>query len=87
MATINYLPKRVWFIVFNATVNNISVVLWWSVLLVEETGGPEKTTDLPQVIDKTYREDTVFNGKMESNYTYTVLAKIIRRLKMSLCPP
>ena len=28
--------------VFNATFNNISVILWQSVLLVEETGGPEK---------------------------------------------
>ena len=27
-------------IVFNATLNNISVISWWSVLLVEETGGP-----------------------------------------------
>jgi hypothetical protein len=25
---------------FNATFNNISVVLWWSVLLVEEIGEP-----------------------------------------------
>jgi len=25
-------------IVFNATFNNISVISWWSVLLVEETG-------------------------------------------------
>ena len=30
----------VWFMVFNATVNNISVMSWWSVLLVEETGVP-----------------------------------------------
>jgi len=37
--------------VFNATVNNISVVSWRSVLLVEETRLPvEKTTDLSQVI-------------------------------------
>ena len=28
------------FMVFNATFNNISVILWWSVLLVEETGVP-----------------------------------------------
>jgi hypothetical protein len=28
------------FIVFNATFNNISVILWQSVLLVEETGVP-----------------------------------------------
>jgi hypothetical protein len=25
------------FMVFNATFNNIAVILWWSVLLVEET--------------------------------------------------
>ena len=29
-----------WFIVFNATFNNISVIPWRSVLLMEETGGP-----------------------------------------------
>jgi len=33
--------------VFNATLNNISVRSWWSVLLVEET-------DLSQVTDKFY---------------------------------
>jgi hypothetical protein len=26
--------------VFNATFNNISVISWWSVLLMEETGEP-----------------------------------------------
>jgi hypothetical protein len=26
--------------VFNATFNNISVISWWSALLVEETGVP-----------------------------------------------
>ena len=26
------------FMVFDATFNNISVILWWSILLVEETG-------------------------------------------------
>ena len=30
----------VWFMVFNDTFNNISVISWWSVLLVEETGVP-----------------------------------------------
>ena len=40
------------FTVFNATFNNISVISWWSVLLVETPEYPEKTTDLPQVIDK-----------------------------------
>jgi hypothetical protein len=44
------------FVVFNAIFNNISVILWWSVLLVEETGvpGSEKTTDLSQITDKLY---------------------------------
>jgi hypothetical protein len=44
----------VWFIVFNATFNNISIISWRSVLLVEETGVPGKTTDLSQVTDKLY---------------------------------
>jgi cytochrome b561 len=38
--------------VFNATFNNISVILWRSVLLVQEH--PEKTSDLSQVTDKFY---------------------------------
>jgi hypothetical protein len=32
-------------LVFNATFNNISVILLWSVLLVEETGVPRETTE------------------------------------------
>jgi hypothetical protein len=32
--------KRVGIMVFNATLNNISVISWQSVLLVEETGIP-----------------------------------------------
>jgi hypothetical protein len=27
-----------WLIALNVTFNNISVILWWSVLLVDETG-------------------------------------------------
>jgi hypothetical protein len=40
--------------VFNATFINISGISWRSVLLVEETGVPEKNTDLLQVTDKLY---------------------------------
>jgi hypothetical protein len=40
--------------VFNATFNNISVISCGSFLLVEETGVPGETTDLPQVTDKLY---------------------------------
>ena len=35
--------------VFYATFNKISAISWWSVLLVEETGRPGKTTDLSQI--------------------------------------
>ena len=40
--------------VFNATFNNISVISWWPVLLMEETRvtEPRKTTNLSQVTDK-----------------------------------
>ena len=36
----------------NVTFNNISVISWWSVLLVEKTEYPEKTADMSQVNDK-----------------------------------
>jgi hypothetical protein len=34
--------------VFNTSFNDISAILWRSVLLVEETGVPGETIDLPQ---------------------------------------
>jgi hypothetical protein len=44
-----------WVKVFNGTFNNISVISWQSVLLVEETGVTgKKNTDLMQVIEKLY---------------------------------
>ena len=36
---------------FNATLNNISVISWWLALLVEKPEYPKKTTDLPQVTE------------------------------------
>ena len=41
-------------LVFSTTFNNISVILWWSVKLMEETGVPGENHDLPQVTDKLY---------------------------------
>jgi hypothetical protein len=35
---------RVWIMVFNATFTNISVVSWWTVSLVGETGVPRQNT-------------------------------------------
>ena len=44
---------RVRVMVLSATFNNISFILWLSVILVEEKQAfPEKATDLPQVADK-----------------------------------
>ena len=40
--------------VLNFTFNNISVISWWSVLLVEETGGPGENHRPAQVTDKLY---------------------------------
>ena len=40
--------------VFNATINIISVISWRSVLLVEEIGGPGENADLSEITDKLY---------------------------------
>ena len=40
----------------NTIFNNISVISWRSVLLVEETGVPGETIDLPQVTEKLYHK-------------------------------
>ena len=54
--------------VFNATFNNISVISWRSVLLVEET------TDLPQVTNKLYHIMLVVASTplMSRNWTHNV---------------
>ena len=56
MWPISYLPLiiSVRFMVFNASFYNISVISSQSVLSIEETIVPEKTTNLQQIIDKLY---------------------------------
>jgi hypothetical protein len=44
--------KRV--MVFNATFNNISVISWWSVLLMEETRVPGENHRPVQTTDQLY---------------------------------
>jgi hypothetical protein len=43
-----------WVKVFNTTFNNISVISWWTVLLVEKTAAPGGNHRPGQVIDKLY---------------------------------
>jgi hypothetical protein len=40
IALANILDVLLWFIMFNATFQNISAISWWSVLLVDETAVP-----------------------------------------------
>ena len=60
--------------VLYATFNNISVISWWSVLLVEEIGVPRKNPNLSQVTDKLYyimmyRIHLTTNGVQTPNFS------------------
>jgi hypothetical protein len=57
MTIITNLIGLVWFMVFNATFNNISVISWLSVLLVEET----------EVSGENHRQVTTHRHEQDSN--------------------
>jgi hypothetical protein len=60
--------------VFIATFNNISVISWQSVLLVEETRVPgKKTTNLKQVFNKLNVASSTPNHEQNSNSTLVVI--------------
>ena len=68
----------VWFMVFNATFNNISVISWQSVLLVEETGVLEENPKLSQVIDKLYHIKFIeYTSSCKSNYHTITTAPVM----------
>ena len=65
------------FMVFKATFNNFSVILWLSVLLLEESGVPEKTTNLLQVTNKLYYINVVLSSpRLERGFKLTTLVVI-----------
>jgi len=68
----------VWFMVFNATFNNISVISWWSVLLVEETEVPGENhwhdanvwqTLSHNVVSSTPHHERGLNSQLFTDYT------------------
>ena len=67
---VNLIPKevlRLWFMVFNATFNNFSVISWWSVLLVEETWVPGKRHQPVPSHWQTLLHNVVSNKSRDSN--------------------
>ena len=62
------------FMVSNATFNNISVLSWWSVLLVEETGVPGENhrpvASHSQTLSHNVVSSTMFNEGMNFSYVY-----------------
>ena len=62
--------------VFNATFNNISVISWWSVLLVGETGIPGENHQAAARIETS--RNNCFEGKFEGT------KKVIGRQKQKM---
>ena len=64
--------------VFNVTFNNISAISWQPVLVVEEAGVPERTTDHGQATGKLYHlrlrvECNLFGNLQSRARTHAVL--------------
>ena len=60
-----------WLMVLNATFNNISVILWRSVLLVEETGGPREN-HLPAACHWQTLSDNVVHLALNGMQTHNI---------------
>jgi hypothetical protein len=79
----------VWFMMFYATLKNISVTSWRSDLLVEETGEYlEKTTDLQQVTDKQHPflniHSVTFSFIISAKYINIMCLKIVQQTPIYL---
>jgi cytochrome b len=72
-------------LVFNATLNNISVISWRSVLLVEETGGPGENY-YSQLLSSTCRlHGKLINKHDMSNLTSTLGHRSRQRVMRGGC--
>ena len=75
--------------VFNATFNNLSVISWRSVLLLEELGVHGKTTDLSQVTGKLYHINSsrgIFtNAIIAFGRSSTNNKSYFKSIKLKLC--
>jgi hypothetical protein len=79
----------VWFMVFNTTFNNIPVILWWSVLLMEETGVPRENHRNPYFFKTvrdiqnllTYFIDNFIENTQKKNHQYWLKNKTLHMQK------
>ena len=63
--------------VFNSTFNNISVILWWSVLLVEETGVPGESHRPVTSYWQTLSSNSLFSEyECSDSFTRLYLSKV-----------
>ena len=79
-----YIYMDNWFMVFNATFNNILVISWWSELLVEETGVPRENHRLVtshwqtlshNVVSSIPRYKQGLNSQLE--WWYALIAQVV----------
>ena len=62
--------------VLNATINNISVISWQTVLLVEETRVPRENRRSPASHSQTLSHDALSNTPAGSGFDLTILVVI-----------
>ena len=63
--------------VFNATFNNISIISWWSVLLVEETGVPGENHQTSASHWQTLSHNIVSSTSAWAEFEFTMLVPIV----------
>ena len=73
------------FMEFNATFNNISIISWWSVLLVEETGGPWENH--LHVVSHYQTSNNERRSKSQRKWWYALIAQVVVNPTAIRSPP